>query len=156
VPRGQRGRSKSQIDRIKFLPYSADGLKFLPYSADGQGRSRIRSRRRWSWSKSNCLTTTASALSRSGAWTDPRYSPRLRMIMTDWRVFGIGTSGLAARISQPASVGTSDQLSLLQQTRVAADAGISLSILLLSRSMHFLDSQRSVTGLTHLSRFDPA
>jgi hypothetical protein len=30
-------------------------------------------------SKSNCLTATASALSRSGASTDPRYSPLLRI-----------------------------------------------------------------------------
>jgi hypothetical protein len=29
----------------------------------------------------NCLMV-ASALSRSGAWTEPRYSPRLRMMMT--------------------------------------------------------------------------
>jgi hypothetical protein len=45
-------------------------------------RSRVRSRRRWSSSKANCLTAMASALSRSGASTEPRYSPRLCMMMT--------------------------------------------------------------------------
>jgi hypothetical protein len=45
-------------------------------------RSRTSSRRRWSSSNANSLMATASALSRSGASTDPRYSPRLRMMMT--------------------------------------------------------------------------
>jgi len=45
------------------------------------GRSRIRSRL-WSWSRSNSLMASASAFSRSGASTEPRYSPRLRMMMT--------------------------------------------------------------------------
>jgi hypothetical protein len=48
----------------------------------GGGGSRISSRRRSSWSKSNCLAATASALSRSGASSDPSSSPRLRMMVT--------------------------------------------------------------------------
>src|SRR5436190_11330068 len=51
-------------------------------SCTGYSRSRIRSRLRWSWSKSNCLMAAASALSRSGASTEPRYSPLLRMMRT--------------------------------------------------------------------------
>jgi hypothetical protein len=37
---------------------------------------------RWSWSKSNCLVAAASARSRSGASTEPRYWPLLRMMVT--------------------------------------------------------------------------
>src|SRR5262249_31345980 len=66
----------------------------VPGRARGQGafedevhsasysRSRISSRLRWSSSRANCLIATASALSRSGASTEPRYSPLLRMMMT--------------------------------------------------------------------------
>src|SRR5215471_4997920 len=61
-------RSRS-FRRIRTHPFSLcdEGL-FFAY-----GRSRISSRLRWSSSRANCLMATASALSRSGASTEPRY-----------------------------------------------------------------------------------
>jgi hypothetical protein len=64
-------------------------------------RSRISSRRRWSSSNSNCLMATASALSRSGASTEPRYSPLLRMMMTRQLRRFAGFLGLVRRDMAP-------------------------------------------------------
>jgi hypothetical protein len=52
-------------------------------------------RLRWSSSRANCLMATASAPSRSGASTEPRYSPLMRMMMmtaslAGWPTFGDG------------------------------------------------------------------
>src|SRR5215468_9685384 len=70
-------RSRS-FRRIRTHPFPlCDENLFFAY-----GRSRIRSRLRWSSSTANCLMATDSALSRSGASTEPRYSPLLRVMMT--------------------------------------------------------------------------
>ena len=73
------GGTTNSLPACRALPRWEDPLRGFFFRFH---RSRIRSRRRWSSSSSNSLMATSSALSRSGASTEPRYSPRLRMMMT--------------------------------------------------------------------------